>query len=351
MLGKLLDRFCFDTIFLFVAVLVILGGNIFSLESKRPDMKSEKNGMVQSAPFLPREVGMWTGPYSPQIVTGKNIFDYMDGAGELYLGYRFDHLDVYEYHSPAGEDILVELYFMRSADDAFGLLSLDWSGEPWDLNHPSQDGVYDRKKEFDGSRWPRALYGEGLLRLRVGEIYARVMATRETPESRQAVLSIGGSIAKSRAESAPPSILEDIPRSFLPGWDILRKRTAYLRSHLVLNSVFYLSHENILDLDIDCEAVAASYQKQDTAGSSSRFQYLLVKYPDRERAKKALIRFRMAYLPEYPLAEFPPSSETRVEILAVEDGWLAYRLCDRSLVLIFECPDRQTAGNIIDQIK
>jgi hypothetical protein len=64
----------------------------------------------------------------------------MNGAGELYIGYRFRHLDVYEYTSGSEENILVELYYMETPDDAFGLLSLDWGGESVTLNKKTGAG-------------------------------------------------------------------------------------------------------------------------------------------------------------------------------------------------------------------
>jgi hypothetical protein len=350
MLGKLLDRFCFNTIFLFIAVVVILGGKLFSPKNEAPDMKKGREDMTQSAHILPKTVGTWTGSPSPRIVTDENIFDYMDGAGELYLGYRFDHLEVYEYRSQVQEDILVELYFMESSDDAFGLLSLDWGGEPVDLDPSSRDGGPFEAKDHDGSGWPEALYGEGLLRLRSDDIYARIMATQETPESRQAVLSLGRSIAKGQAASAPPSLLKEFPESFLPNWEILRERLAYFRSHLVLNSIYYLSQENILDLGPDCEAATALYQRQDPPGRA-RLRLLLVIYPDRDRANNAVIHFQQGYLPELPPAKVQNISEGTRNIVAVEDGWLAYRVRNRSLIFVFECPDQETAGALIDRIK
>ena len=74
---------------------------------------------------LPQKVGIWTRPDSPQVVTAKTIFNYMDGAGELYLGYRFRQLEVFNYAAVDQDEILVELYWMESSDVAFGLLSQD----------------------------------------------------------------------------------------------------------------------------------------------------------------------------------------------------------------------------------
>ena len=48
---------------------------------------------------LPKTVGVWTRPDSPRFINSENIFEYMNGAGELYLGYRFRHLEVFDYTS------------------------------------------------------------------------------------------------------------------------------------------------------------------------------------------------------------------------------------------------------------
>ena len=82
--------------------------------------------MTESKPILPKTIGLWTRPDSPKFVNAQNIFDYMDGAGELYIGYCFDRLEYYEYKAKSQGDILVKIYFMKTSDDAFGLLSLDW---------------------------------------------------------------------------------------------------------------------------------------------------------------------------------------------------------------------------------
>jgi len=44
---------------------------------------------------LPTTVGVWSAPAQPRVITGETIFDYMNGAGEMYLAYRFQRLDVY----------------------------------------------------------------------------------------------------------------------------------------------------------------------------------------------------------------------------------------------------------------
>jgi len=307
--------------------------------------------MQESKPTLPKTVGAWTRPDSPQLVTAKNIFDYMDGAGELYIGYRYDHLESYEYKAQNQNNILVELYFMKTSDDAFGLLSLDWEGESVELaGEPvgSSKSLQVRGAP-EGSSWPRALYGEGLLRLWSDTIYARIMAYQETPESKEAVLALGRSIIKDRENPPLPILLQKLPDSFPADWVLGQDRTSYFRSHLVLNSIYYLGQENMLDLDLNSEAVTSPYERKNSKGKQ-RIHFLLIKYTDNRLASKALAHFHKVYLPEHPIFLQSGYSEEISNIFLIEDGWLGYKIKDNTIAFIFECPDQETARTIINQI-
>jgi hypothetical protein len=301
--------------------------------------------MQEPKPTLPKTVGTWTRPDSPQLVTAKNIFDYMDGAGELYIGYRFDHLESYEYKTQNQNNILVELYFMTTSDDAFGLLSLDWEGESVEL---AGGPVQMAGEPVRSSKSLQALYGEGLLRLWSDTIYARIMASQETPESKEAVLSLGRSIIKDRGNPPLPKLLKKLPVSFPEDWVLGKDRTSYFRSHLVLNSIYYLGQENMLDLDLNTEAVTSPYEKKNSEGKK-RIHFLLVNYADNKRARQALAHFYKVYLPEHSLSFQSGSYEEISNMFLIEDGWLGYKIKDNTIAFIFECPDQEIARTIINQ--
>lgn len=301
--------------------------------------------MTESKPTLPKTVGLWTRPDSPKFVNAQNIFDYMDGAGELYIGYRFDHLEYYEYKAKNQEDILVEIYFMKTSDDAFGLLSLDWAGESVDLSQSPK-----KKTSSINTGWPGALYGEGLLRLWSDNIYARIMAYQETPESKQAVLAFGHSVVKGRENPPGPELLKDLPDSFEPNWALRRDRASYFRSHLVLNSIYYLGQENMLDLDHATEAVTAPYERKDSRGGKKRIRFLLVKHSDSERTRNALAHFHRSYLPEHPFQIKSGYSGKIMNVYPIEDGWMGYKLQNNIIAFIFECPDKETARTIVNHL-
>lgn len=294
---------------------------------------------------LPKTIGVWTRPDTPRVIDSGNIFEYMNGAGELYLAYRFNHLEVYEYKANDEKSILVELYYMETSDDAFGLLSLDWGGERVSF---SDSPAKTSNQSLTSST--RALYGAGLLRVWSDNLYCRVMAFRETPASKQAVLTLGKTIAANRKSPPEPELLKILPLDIGMGWKLRNDRIGYFRSHLVLNSLYYLSHQNILNLDLSTEAVAAPYDSMD-GKDRTRVQFLFVRYADSRQAQQALDHFHKTYLPEQK-KNFGTSSMTESQsYFKIEDGWLGYKVYGPCVALVFECPDENSARMIIKQIQ
>ncbi len=295
---------------------------------------------------LPKTVGVWTRPDSAHIVDSSNIFKYMNGAGELYLGYRFDHLEVYEYTAEDRADISVEVYIMDTSDDAFGLLSLDWGGDPVTFSESSgSDAIHPIAPSS------KALYGGGLLRMWSDTIYARVMAYQETPASKDAVLALGLAIATDSENPAEPELLRILPQTIGSDWTLRSDRIGYLRSYLVLNSLYYLSHQNILDLDHSTEAVTAPYENMLDTEKHRRVQLVFVKYANPEHARQALEHFHNAYLPEHTKDFAADSMTSSSNFFNIEDGWLGYTLNGEHLALVFECPDQESARMILNHIQ
>jgi hypothetical protein len=327
--------FSSKTLFYFFAIM------IFGLSYKGTSAE-----MTKKTVNLPKTIGAWTRSGSARIIDSSNIFDYMNGAGELYLAYGFDHLEVYEYTADQQENILVEVYVMNTSDDAFGLLSQDWSGDPVTLQ--STPALKSKPTVAPPNR---ALYGMGLLRLWADTIYARVMAYHESAASKEAVLALGKTISANRKVPGQPELLNILPDVIDSDWKLRKDRIGYFRSHLVLNSLYYLSHDNILNLDHSTEAVTAPYEKTSSDGTSRRVQVLFVKYATPERARKALTEFHSAYLDDHPEGFNPGKYKKQMNFVKIEDGWVGYALDGTALAYVFECPNRDTAEVIIKHIQ
>ncbi len=301
--------------------------------------------MTENTVNLPKTIGVWTKPDSAKIIDSNNIFKYMNGGGELYLAYRFKHIEVYEYSSEQQDNIVVEVYVMETSDDAFGLLSLDWGGEPVTLNAST---VPQATPAIAPST--RAFYGAGLLRMSSDLLYARVMAFQETPESRKAVLSLGQAIAANRKPSAEPKILKVLPKPSGSTWKLRKDRIGYFRSHLVLNSLYYLSHENILNLDHATEAITAPYETVAGNKTLKRIQFLFVKYSSPGQTIQALNHFHNTYLPEHPKSFNAGKTMNLTDYFQIEDGWLGYTLDKTCLAIVFGCADKKSAQMIMKNI-
>lgn len=300
-------------------------------------------GMTENAVTLPKSVGPWTRPDSAKIVDASTIFKYMNGGGELYLAYRFSHIEIHEYTARQQENILAEVYVMETADDAFGLLSLDWGGE---------EEPFSSQAPADASAAPRvrALYGAGLLRMAADNLFVRVMAFQETPESRKAVLSLGRAIAENRQPPAEPGLLKRLPHTIGSSWKLRKDRTGYFRSHLVLNSLYYLSHQNILSLDLSTQAVTAPYESVSDKKTRKRIQFLLVNYASSKKAQQGLGTFHTAYLPDHKEAPGAGARTERTDFFQIEDGWLGYTLHGEWLAMVFGCEDRASARMILNAV-
>ena len=288
---------------------------------------------------LPKAVGPWARPDDPKVVTAETIFDYMDGAGELYVGYRFDHLDVFEYTAADASlgTILVELYWMKDPHDAFGLLSTDWGGETLAFDqgagahHPSCIPPH------------RALYGAGLLRMWNRGLYVRVLAARDTVQAREAIVTIGGEIDSDRVADAPaphPPLLLGLRGDPGDGTIIRPDRTCFFRSHLVLNSAYYLASEDILGLGPDVEGVTTEFKPPSAGVRPTRL--ILVRYPSPARARAALTTFTQAYLPESATRPRPAASGSA----HVENGWVAWMLKGQDLAIALDASSQAAATTL-----
>jgi len=289
--------------------------------------------------ILPKQVGNWKLSEGPRRIEPKAIFDYMDGGGELYLGYRFRYLDVYDYRDATDAQILVEVYHMETSDDAFGLLSLDSDGESVAFGQA-------------GPPSGRGIYGAGLLRLWSGDIFARVLAEKESQESRDAVIQLGSAVTKGRAQTAEPAFLKILP-SEIAGYQLNGKQVSYFRSYLVLNSIYFVSTQNLLKLDLKTEAATASYRSAGAEQPKS-VRLLEIRYDAPGSAAAALRSFLQSYLPEHnckgsgkPAGGSGAGAGTGTCL--VEDGWVGYRAVGRTVILGFQLPSEQAALLCLDQ--
>ncbi|MGZ5499403.1 MAG: DUF6599 family protein, partial [Candidatus Aminicenantales bacterium] len=80
------------------------------------------------ASYIPITAGPWLSE-ADQVFDARTIFDYIDGAGEVYRSYNMKLLVSRRFHKDGKPDLVVDAFDMGSSEDAFGVFTHDLDGE------------------------------------------------------------------------------------------------------------------------------------------------------------------------------------------------------------------------------
>jgi len=257
--------------------------------------------------LLPAEVAGWRAdPAADKAFTRDTIFTYMDGAGELYLAYAFRNVEVREYADGRGGSIAVEVYDMGKPADAYGIYTQDLDGEAAAVGR-------------------EGLYGAGLLRFWKGRYFVRILADRETEETKRIVLALAvRAAARLPDEGGRPRLVAALPAAGLETGTV-----RYFHRQVSLNSHYYLADENVLGLGETTEAVLGTYRLP-----QGKAMLLLCKYARADEARRAYVRLCEDFFSE------PCRRKDELHIERLESGDSAgVKRNGPFLALVLEAPD------------
>ncbi len=263
--------------------------------------------------ILPDTIAGWEKADSPDLYTPKNLSTYIDGGAELFLSYGFQNALSLKYHDPADNEINVDIFDMGSAPDAFG--------------------VFAHSRETIDNRFGQGCeYAAGLLTFWKDRYYVSILAYPETAEKRDVVFKLGRAIAGEIESDGPlPPII-----SLLPTENLLPETVRYFHHYIWLNSFYFVSNENVLNIGNDTPAALGKYQRNGAA-----FFLLLVRYPEASRAEAAAGRFRRELLD----GATDGMRETKA------GRWTGLQCRDDLVSIVFNAPDQTTVRAIFAKIK
>jgi hypothetical protein len=205
--------------------------------------------------LLPDAPEGWTKSEGIQVYNRQNIFDYIDGGAELYLAYDFQQVSVQKY-VPKSQDsaeektITVEIWQMKTAEDAYGVFSLDQEGEKVKIG---QIGVYDA----------------GYLRFWKSGYVIKILQMVES--SKDTILQLGREIdRKIKREGELPPLVMQVPTDSL-----LTNSVFFFHKQIVLNNLYPISDQNKLNLNDQTDGVIADFRVCD-----DHLKLVLIRYPD-----------------------------------------------------------------------
>jgi N-acetylmuramoyl-L-alanine amidase len=118
------------------------------------------------------DVTGWSQTGEIQVFLPENLYEYINGAADLYLSYDFQDLEIAEYTNMHKATVLIEIYRFNNADKAFGIYS------------------QERPPEGDYLVTGAQGYREGpLLNFISGNFYVKISGT-DIPDSATAVINL-----------------------------------------------------------------------------------------------------------------------------------------------------------------
>lgn len=271
--------------------------------------------MLDLGRSIPKRILDWQAAGKDMVYNRKTLFDYMDGGAEVYLAFSFKEAFVRKYQGPNKDEIALDIYDMGTPEEAFGIFSCDRQDPEAGIGQESE-------------------YGPGLLRFRQGRYFVSITAAGDEKSAEKALLELGRTVAPLLGPpGALPAVLQWLPE---PG---LRKdRTSFFHSAINLNNRFFVSGDNILNLDARTDCVFAEYE----SGPAEKGNLLVVRYPDKGRAQAAYRSFCKAY--------FPQSGE--VGTAQAEDRtWTMARVRSNFAAVVFKSPTKEYAERLHSAVR
>lgn len=235
----------------------------------------------------------------------ENIFDYMNGAGEVYISYKFNNLFVYNYKK-GRDEIILEIFEMKEPKYAYGLFS-----------HLKGNG-----KETDKIKDIAEFLGDYLIFTK-GKYFVSINSKEKISEEK--ILSFAKEIEnKIKNEKVEIEILDYIDKS---RFDL--KKIKYIFDMNILNYYYYFINQDIFYFKDGTEC--AFYPLKD-----SFLVFLLFK--DKKSAANALKNLKEKFY------------YGNLEIKEIEKGkWSGYVLKDKLLKIFLDFKTKEDLIKTIDE--
>lgn len=258
--------------------------------------------------MLPDNPSGWQNSLNDRVYTPETLYDYIDGGAELYLSFNMKEV-ASRIIAMEEAEIRIEIFDMTSSSDAFGVFS--------------HTRTKDEKQYGQGSQ-----YFTGALIFWKANYYIAITANDENDEIIRAMQSLAKQIEQKIGLTGDlPGIIK-----LLPPENLLEDGFIYFHHYIWLNSYYYISNENLLNIDNSTRALMAKYGDRE-----NRYYLLLVEYSGESEADEACKNL---------LAEF---FDNRQEVIRLEDeGWMGARINGRYLTAVFDAPEADEVNKLLD---
>ena len=150
---------------------------------------------LEAKDFAFSEMAGWKQTGEVETFIPKNLYEYINGAADLYLTYDFEELKVAEYQNEKKASVTVDIYRQKTPLLAFGIYSQERLSEANFLDIGIQ-GYYEK----------------GFLNFLTGPYYIKISAVNTGPEDREVLVAFAKKVAKNLGPKGSfPAILSYFP--------------------------------------------------------------------------------------------------------------------------------------------
>ena len=218
------------------------------------------------ATALPDSINNWKKLGDDRLFNDQNLYDYIDGAAELYISFGFTKVFNRIYSAGEGKEIIVDIFYMNTPQDAFGAFSFSVGKIGNDFGTQSQTA-------------------HGAIVFWKNNFVVSIVENPASEEAKKTSLTIAKLIDESIPQKGSfPEVLKYLPPENLDAQSI-----RYFRHYVWFNTYTYISGENILNINQSTHGVLAKY------GVKEKLILMIIKYPDEQEALAALEKFNKAY--------------------------------------------------------
>lgn len=286
-----------------ISLLLLYFSNIFIVTSFHIQMEN----------FLPQKVHNWRIIEPSKLYKGDLIYDYMNGAGEVYLSYNFQKLLVQRYSHLNLPEILVEIFDMQTPENAYGIFTNSQRGGT-ELNIGNHSE-----------------YKNGLLCFWKSKYFICIQIEQESEEAKTAIIYIAKHIADSiKDKGEVPDLVMRLPQNLF-----IKNSIRYFYRNEILNLHYFVASENILNLNKDTRAVLAKLKK-------GKSYFLIIKYQTKTDTEIAFLNFKQKFMPDAEQNNF----------IKTENNY--YTLIDQTenfIMIVFDAKNPEYALDIINKVK
>lgn len=263
---------------------------------------------------LPGNINGWSVNESDRYFDNETLYDYIDGSAEMFLSFGFSKVFNRIYSRGNQPDILVDIFYMNSSYDAFGVFTHSVGKLEHEFGQQSQQT-------------------EGAIIFWKSNYYVSILCHPETTESREAISKLAGVVDKSINETGTlPEVINYIPKR-----NLAEESVRYFRHYNWINSHTFISNDNIFNIDQNTHGILARYKEE-----NENAIFLLIMYPDNALAESALKNFTDNYKPEI----IPGQT------LKLKNGlWMEVKRIKNFIAGIFDSSSKDFTDNILSSVE